>query len=272
MERAKRSAEGAPDDLAAVAEALEERLGYGFGDRALLRTALTHRSHTAGAGEQNETLEFLGDAVIGLVVSDLLVRRWPLANEGQLSRRRAALVNADSLAAKASGLGLGPVILLGRGEEKTGGRAKRSILAGAFEAVLGAVFLDGGFDAARRAIELVFREDVAVQPGAKAGEYKTRLQELTQRLFRQTPEYTLRSVSGPDHARDFLSEVRIQGRLLGTGSGHSKKVAEQAAAREALQALADHEAAVDAGAEAQIAEPATRGAPTREAGGEGEAS
>jgi len=216
---------------------LEERLRFRFRDRVLLRTALTHRSHTPQAGLQNETLEFLGDAVIGLVVAELLVRRWPGATEGQLSRRRAALVNAETLATKAGDLELGPRILLGRGEEKTGGREKRSILAGAFEAVLGAAFLDGGFDAARAAVAHLFERDVDAELGLDGGEYKTRLQELTQRLFRAAPEYTIRNVSGPDHARDFASEVSIQGRVLGSGSGQSKKVAEQAAAREALTAL-----------------------------------
>ena len=225
------------DDPSAALAALEDRLRYCFGDRALLQTALTHRSHTAQAGLQNETLEFLGDAVIGLVVAELLVRRWPVATEGQLSRRRAALVNADFLAGKAALLDLGPLIRLGRGEEKTGGREKRSILAGALEAVVGATFVDGGFAAARAAVAELFAGDVEVELGLDGGEYKTRLQELSQRLFRAAPEYTIRSVSGPDHARDFASEVSIQGRVLGSGSGQSKKIAEQAAAREALAAL-----------------------------------
>jgi ribonuclease III len=223
-------------DSSAHAE-LEERLRYRFRDRAGLRTALTHRSHTHAAGRQNETLEFLGDAVIGLVVSELLVRQWPDANEGQLSRRRAALVNAEALLQKAVEIGLGPLIALGRGEEKTGGREKRSILAGAFEAVLGAVFLDGGFEAARATVAHLFERDVEVAPEAEVSEYKTRLQELSQRLFRTAPEYTLLAVSGPDHARDFASEVSIHGRVLGAGSGQSKKVAEQVAARQALETL-----------------------------------
>ena len=239
---------GAADETTrAASEAdLEVRLGYGFSERSLLQTALTHRSHTAGAGAQNETLEFLGDAVIGLVVSELLVRGWPQADEGKLSRRRAALVNADSLAGKALELDLGMHVLLGRGEEKTRGREKRSILAGTFEAVIGAVFLDGGFGAVRAVVERLFARDVEVEPGGDGGEYKTRLQELAQRLYRSAPEYTLRGTSGPDHARAFDSEVSIAGKVLGAGSGPSKKLAEQAAAREALGALEDAARAADA--------------------------
>jgi ribonuclease-3 len=255
------------DDAIAQVAALGGRLGYVFRDPGLLRTALTHRSHTALGGEQNETLEFLGDAVIGLVVSELLVRQWLQANEGQLSRRRAALVNAESLATKAAALDLGPAIRLGRGEEKTGGREKRSILAGAFEAVLGAVFLDGGFPAAREVVARLFASDVVVRPESEGSEYKTRLQELTQRLYRAAPEYALLGVSGPDHARDFASEVRVLGRLLGTGSGPSKKVAEQAAAREALAALASEVAADAAG----TVGPGERDAECADGAGEGDA-
>lgn len=222
-----------------VLEELEARLGYAFADRGLLRTALTHRSHTAAAGEQNETLEFLGDSVVGLVVTEMLVRAWPRADEGRLSRRRASLVNAESLAGKATGLGLGPLLVLGRGEEKSRGREKKSILAGTFEAIVGAVFLDGGFPAACDVVGRLFSADVSdVEPGPESGEWKTRLQELSQRLFRAAPEYSLRRMSGPDHAREFASEVIVAGRVLGEGAGSSKKLAEQAAARMALEALA----------------------------------
>lgn len=215
----------------------EERLGHPFADRRLLRTALTHRSSVVQAAEHNETLEFLGDAVLGLVVSELLLRAWPQANEGQLSKRRAALVNATSLARKAESLDVGPLIHLGRGEEKTGGRSKRSILAGTYEAVLGAVFLDGGFVAAQGVVARSFADDVALAPADDAGEVKTRLQELTQRLFRSAPEYTLLAATGPDHAKAFESHVTIGGSVLGQGRGASKKLAEQAAAREALARL-----------------------------------
>jgi ribonuclease-3 len=216
--------------------ALEERLGHAFADPSRVRLALTHRSSVAKQSEHNETLEFLGDSVLGLAISELLLRAWPDANEGQLSKRRAALVNEASLAAKAERLDLGPLIQLGRGEEKTGGRQKRSILADAYEAVLGAVFLDAGFEAAQAVVKRDFAGDVALPPVDDA-ESKTRLQELTQRLFRAAPEYTLLRATGPDHAKDFETHVAIAGRVLGQGRGGSKKVAEQAAAREALAAL-----------------------------------
>lgn len=221
-------------------DALEERLGHVFADRALLRTALTHSSHASGAGEQNETLEFLGDSVVGLVVAEMLVRAWPAADEGRLTRRRAALVNAESLAGKAASLGLGALLVLGRGEEKTRGREKRSILSGAFEAVVGAIFLDGGFAAARAVVGALFDADVhGIEPPFEAGDWKTRLQELAARLSLEAPEYVLRGMSGPDHDRVFACEVNIGGRVLGEGQGSSKKLAEQAAARVALSALRD---------------------------------
>lgn len=218
-------------------QALEARLGHTFADPSRVRLALTHRSSVAKQTEHNETLEFLGDSVVGLAISELLLREWPDANEGQLSKRRAALVNEASLAAKAERLELGPLIQLGRGEEKTGGRQKRSILADAYEAVLGAVFLDAGFEAAQAVVARDFAADVKLPPVDDA-EAKTRLQELTQRLFRAAPEYTLLRATGPDHAKDFETNVAVAGRVLGQGRGGSKKIAEQAAAREALAALA----------------------------------
>lgn len=233
-------------------QALEQRLGHEFADPSRVRLALTHRSSVAKQSEHNETLEFLGDSVLGLAISELLLRAWPDANEGQLSKRRAALVNEASLAAKAEQLDLGPLIQLGRGEEKTGGRQKRSILADAYEAVLGAVFLDAGFEAAQAVVARDFALDVTL-PAVDDTEAKTRLQELTQRLFRAAPEYTLLRATGPDHAKDFETHVAIAGRVLGQGRGGSKKVAEQAAAREALAALegfAPGDALPDAGSPA----------------------
>lgn len=217
--------------------ALESLLGYRFTRRELLATALRHRSSVLDPAENNETLEFLGDAVIQLVVSERLFRTWPQADEGSLSRRRAALVNSRSLAEKAVQLGLGDLLMLGRGEEKTGGRGKRSILSGAFEAVMGAIFLDGGFAPAHDTCEQIFAEDIRQPLDSEAGDFKTRLQELSQRLYRETPVYQLLRTSGPDHAKDFESHVSIGGRVLGMGSGRSKKHAEQAAAREALASL-----------------------------------
>ncbi len=225
---------------------VETAVGYRFAHPALLRAALTHCSATARQSEHNETLEFLGDAVVGLVVSDLLFEAWPEADEGQLSRRRAALVNAQALARRARVLELGSCLALGRGEEKTGGREKTSILAGAFEAVVGAVYRDGGFGAARDFVVRAFAGEIA-RPLDEAsdhelGDYKTRLQERTQRDFRRAPVYALLAVTGPDHARAFESRVTLEGRVLGTGRGTSKKTAEQAAAREALARLDDEQA------------------------------
>jgi ribonuclease-3 len=216
---------------------LEHRLGYSFGEPLLLRTALTHRSVGAARGVHNEILEFLGDAVLGLVISDLLIRAWPEVDEGVLSKRRSALVNEQALAAKARVLELGALMALGRGEEKTQGREKPSILAGAFEALVGAIFREGGFVAAQAVIARMFAEDIDVPPVTESGEFKTRLQELAQRLFRTSPEYTLLGASGPDHAKHFTSRVAIAGRVYGEGSGPSKKLAEQAAACSALVVL-----------------------------------
>jgi ribonuclease-3 len=221
------------DDLRELARTLEHE----FRDPELLTRALTHRSVGARGGSHNEILEFLGDSVLGLVVSELLVRAWPSTDEGMLSRRRAALVNENALADKARQLRLGLLIALGRGEEKTGGRDKASILAGAFEAVLGAVFLDGGLEPARRMVARSFSDEVRVDPAADVREFKTRLQELAQRVYRTTPEYRLIGTTGPDHAKHFESHVVIDGRVYGSGRGASKKLAEQAAAEEALLAL-----------------------------------
>jgi ribonuclease III len=217
--------------------ALEAGLGHRFARPEQLLVAVTHRSSNAEA-PNNETLEFLGDAVLALAMADLLMRRFPAAREGDLSKLRAGLVNAETLAAKARALDLGRWLRLGKGEEKSGGREKESILAAVYEALLGAVYLDAGFEAARRVVEAHFAADVTTQASAGRRDYKTRLQELTQRLFRATPVYQLVEESGPDHAKRFVSELSIAGRRYGRGIGHTKKAAEQAAAMEALEALA----------------------------------
>jgi ribonuclease-3 len=217
-----------------VDETLEDRIGHAFGKPHLLALALVHRSALARAGQNNEKLEFLGDAVLDLAISDLLMSRFPTADEGELSKRRAALVNARVLAAKAAALNLGAELRLGKGEEKSGGRKKVSILAAAFEAVIGAVYLDGGFGAAREVVSHHFREDLARPGGESPIDHKSRLQEITQQLFRETPSYALVQASGPDHDRAFVVEISIAGRLSGRGEGKSKKEAEQQAALEAL--------------------------------------
>jgi ribonuclease-3 len=213
---------------------LEKELGYAFSDVSLLVRALTHvsynRSKSAG---HNEVLEFLGDAVLDLVISDLLIRSFPEKSEGDLSRMRAALVNSPALAEKAARLSLGSSLRLGKGEERSGGRDKPSILAGAFEALLGAVYRDGGYEPTRRVIEKYFGVDIKEK---KLGQqdYKTRLQEISQMLFRAPPSYRLVSESGPDHDKFFVTEIAMGGKVLGKGRGKTKKQAEQEAAKEAL--------------------------------------
>jgi ribonuclease III len=218
-------------------EALQKELGYRFKDPSLLVRALTHVSFDRKkTGSNNEVLEFLGDAVLDLAISDLLIQRFPERTEGDLSRMRAGLVNSVALAEKANTLGLGPKLFLGKGEERSAGRNKASILAGAFEALLGGVYQDGGYDPARRIVERYFAADILERTLGQQ-DYKTRLQEISQLLFRVPPIYRLLSESGPDHEKCFVTEISVGGTLLGTGEGKSKKQSEQQAARKALKEL-----------------------------------
>jgi len=217
--------------------AIEAGLGHRFTRPERLEVALTHRSF-GGDVPNNEKLEFLGDAVLALAMSDLLMARFPEASEGELSKIRASLVNADVLARKARELAFGAHLRLGKGEDKSGGRDKSSILASCYEALLGAVYQDAGYEAARAVVESHFAADVEEHLTVGLRDYKTRLQEVTQRLFRETPVYTLVEESGPDHEKRFVSALAIAGRPYGRGVGKSKKTAEQAAAREALATLA----------------------------------
>jgi ribonuclease-3 len=171
-------------------------------------------------------------------MSDLLMTRFPEAREGELSKIRASLVNAEVLARKARQLDLGRWLRLGKGEERSQGHEKVSILASAYEAVLGAIYLDGGYEAARRVVEVQFDRDVAAHVTVGLHDYKTELQEISQRLFREPPAYALIDESGPDHEKRFVSEITIAGRCYGRGAGRSKKTAEQAAAMAALTTLA----------------------------------
>lgn len=211
---------------------LESAIGHSFKDSALLELALTHRSHGEEGAPSNERLEFLGDALLGLVVADRLFANEDLA-EGEMAKVRAAVVNEAALASVAVGIGLGDELLLGKGEEASGGRGKASILADAMEALLGAVYLDGGLEAAASVIDTHWSALIAERsatPGRR--DYKTRLQEaLAQREL--APEYEIEG-SGPDHERSFSAVVSAAGERLGSGIGSSKKRAEQAAAREAL--------------------------------------
>jgi ribonuclease-3 len=221
---------------------LEETLGYTFADESLLTLALTHRSLEAEDERElsNERLEFLGDAVLGLVIADELLASWDM-DEGGMAKVRAAVVSEAALAGVARQLGLGDHLRLGKGEQISGGKDKSSILADALEAVIGAVFLDGGFSPARSFIVGNWRDlltERAVAPGER--DYKTRLQEVLARRG-DVPEYSVGGV-GPDHAREFTASVLVDGSTLGGGTGSSKKRAEQEAAREALAALGEGDA------------------------------
>jgi ribonuclease-3 len=215
------------------AAVLERVLDYSFGNFDYLAAALTHPSAVGtGGGADYERLEFLGDAVLDLAIADLLMRRLPEAREGTLSKQRASIVNGRTLAAKAQSVGLGEMLRLGKGEEKSGGRDKTSILAAAFEAVIGAIYVDGGLMPAQRVVERLFADDIGGP--AVERDYKTELQELAHRRFHTQPIYELITQSGPEHAKRFTTRIRIGGRELGTGEGGSKKQSEQAAARVAL--------------------------------------
>ena len=214
---------------------LERTLGYSFVRSELLDTALTHPSAAVGSDTHYERLEFLGDAVLDLAIADLLMRKFPEAKEGPLSKLRASIVNARTLALKAQAINLGTMLRLGKGEEKSGGRDKVSILAAAFEAVIGSIYADGGLEPAQQVVETLFQDDIG-GPSAER-DYKTELQEVAYRMFRTQPIYELVSSSGPDHAKRFTTRIRIGGRELGTGEGGSKKQSEQAAAREALHRI-----------------------------------
>lgn len=213
-------------------------LGYQFKDPHLLMQALTHKSFSneqVSVTLHNERLEFLGDAVLELAVSDWVYRRYPDIPEGGLTRIRSEVVCETGLTTVARHLRLGDGLRLGKGEEKSGGREKPSLLSDALEAILGAVYCDGGFAAACQVVEVIFSELIDVTARSRYGtDYKTCLQERLQAGYGRLPEYTLTQVSGPDHERVFSMEVRFDGKLLGSGCGPSKKRAEQQAAAAAL--------------------------------------
>ncbi len=223
---------------------LDRALGVRFRDRALCEVALTHRSYAFERGLEvnNERLEFLGDAVLGLVVTDMAYREFPEMTEGELAKLRAAIVNMGALAEVARDLGLGRFVLLGKGEELSGGRDKASILADVLEALIGAIYLDRGLETARRLIERLFRPRmVAYVRGEGERDYKTILQELAAAELRTLPEYRI-SERGPDHEKEFTATVYLAGEPLGTGVGRSKKEAEQQAAHEAYRRLSERPA------------------------------
>ena len=225
-------------------ENLQENLGYRFRDESLLRGALYHSSYANEHRNENivsnERLEFLGDAVLGFVSAEFLYSRFPNAPEGELTRIRAALVREESLFEVAQALQLGECLMLGKGEESGGGRQRPSILADCTEAVFAAVYLDGGMDCARDLIHrvLLSKGDIEVAESRRR-DYKTELQELVQRKPHQVLRYELVGQSGPDHAKVFTVAVLLNGEPVGEGSGHSKKEAEQASARAALEKLTE---------------------------------
>jgi len=223
--------------------ALEARLGYRFRDRGLLEHALTHRSKAhedpSGGVVDNESLEFLGDAVLGMVVADALFRSYPHFSEGQKSKVKARVVSTSSLAEVAEQIGLGDHMILGRGEEKTGGRRKQALLADTCEAVIAAIYVDGGLEPARAFIlqELGLDIDSASRLDEFVRDHKSSLQEQLQALARPLPIYRVAATVGPDHRKLFHVEVHVGGDLLAHGEGRTKKDAEQEAAKLALVAL-----------------------------------
>ena len=219
---------------------LEDAIGYRFKNISLLQNALTHSSYANerwhNSLKSNERLEFLGDSILGMVVAEYLYGNFPDRPEGELTRMRADMVCEKSLAAVAARINLGQHLMLGNGEEQSGGRSRDSILADAVESVIAASFLDGGMDAAKQFIQKFILTEVPVKKLHNA-DYKTALQELVQQKKNQTLSYVLVGESGPDHDKRFEVEVSLNGRVIGVGSGSSKKRAEQMAAQAALENL-----------------------------------
>ena len=224
-------------------EALQQAIGYRFRDRGLLEHAMTHTSRAnedvSGGVVDNESLEFLGDAVLGFVVADTLFHEFPDWDEGQKSKTKASMVSTFALAKQAERLHLGDHLLLGRGEEKTGGRHKQALLADGYEALIAAIYLDGGIEHARTFIVRQFAPllDDARRAGAGGQDFKSALQELLQARELPLPEYRLVAAVGPDHRKQFEIEVVVRGEPLASATGTSKKDAEQEAARAALEKL-----------------------------------
>ncbi|MCI0572223.1 MAG: ribonuclease III [Myxococcaceae bacterium] len=221
---------------------LEGRLHVRFEDEGLALSSLTHKSyvneHPGEVPSDNERLEFLGDAVVDLAISHRLMERFPLATEGELSKLRALIVNEEGLARVARVVRLGELLLLGKGEERTGGREKASVLADALEAVIGALYLSGGLPSALALVDRLFTDTLeGVAQGRSGTDFKTRLQEDAQLRLKQSPRYRVVAESGPEHAKTFEVEVTIGSTVSARASGRSKKEAEQAAARDALQML-----------------------------------
>jgi ribonuclease III len=222
---------------------LEQTIGYRFDDRRLLHGATIHRSFANEAEEDiadNEVMEFLGDAVLGLVISELLYRRNPDFSEGEMSKLKAFLVSSESLARRAEEIGLGAFLVLGKGEEKTEGRLKDSLLANSFEAVIAAVYLDGGLQPATEFIDTTVYQHLTdvVEEEVHLSDFKSLLQERMQSEGRPLPRYSVVDEHGPDHDKVFRVVVEVDGTLSGEGEGKTKKAAEQVAAERTLDTLA----------------------------------
>lgn len=229
------------DERLAALRTLESALSHHFRDLGLLDNALIHSSFVNEqgdmAGQDNERLEFLGDAVLQLCISDLLMRTFPGYREGQLSKLRAAVVNEQPLAELARRFGLGDYLLLGKGETSSGGRTKPSLLANAFEAVIAAVYLDAGFERTRELIRKIFAPLIEEREGPVYRDHKTDLQELCRTRFNALPRYTVIGEEGPDHAKVFSVQITLADTIIATGTGTSRKQAEQQAAGTALEEL-----------------------------------
>jgi len=222
---------------------LEENLGYDFKKRDLLTNAVTHKSYSyeSSGGEthcDNEKLEFLGDSVLSIIISDLIYKRNPDYSEGKLSKLRASLINEHSLAEVARRLDLGKYLLLGKGEERTGGREKPSLLSNAYEAILAAIYLDSGFRAVFKIVKGHFSEAIFnISPKKLNRDYKSQVQEESHKKFKTIPKYKVIKRSGPDHKQVFDVELIINDEAISKGKGSSKKEAEQSAAKKALEKL-----------------------------------
>ncbi len=224
---------------------IEEKIGYVFENKELLSLAFIHRSfvneHKQQIQSHNERLEFLGDSVLGMAMADFLYHRLPNYPEGPLSQFRSRLVDAQACAYYLQKLGLQEFILLGRGEFLSDGKAKVSILADAFEALVGAIFIDGGANVAKSFLLCHFQEDMETVIGSPSRNFKAELQDYSQKKYKQAPVYKVVQETGPDHAKIFHVMVLVEGKEMGVGLGESKKQAEQQAAFNALSKLADHE-------------------------------
>ncbi|WP_029951865.1 ribonuclease III [Hippea sp. KM1] len=217
---------------------IEEKLGYTFKNKELLKRALTHRSYVKDKARSNERLEFLGDAVLELVVTEFLINNYKNIDEGKLSKIRAASVNTKTLSLLARRLGLSEHILVGKSEKKEGITNNDSILEDAFEAIVGAIYLDGGLDKARRFVEGMLKDTIiAIVENGIIFDYKTHLQEITQKRFGCLPEYVIVKEEGQEHNKTFYCDCMIKGVKYGFGIGKSKKEAEKNAAKEAVKKL-----------------------------------